>query len=167
MRIREGKNSKILVPLMIASVVIWGIIIYNIITYFTSATDTSLVVEDEVVPVKVDKMNVDESNKLDTMKYEELPRDPFLFEKIVVKPKTAKKNIKPREEKEKSPQIEYQINGIVMNGSSKLAVFKDLTNDKTLFLREGETYSDILIKEISDNKVILVDRKEEKEIIIQ
>ena len=166
MKISQGKNSKILVPLTIASIVIWGVIIYNIISYFTAAVDVDLQTDEKVSVVKAagTDSTVDDED-LDTLEYKKLSRDPFLFHKAVSSQAVAK-NDTPAKKENETPQINYQINGIVINSSSKLIVFADLTNNKTLFLREGETYNDITIKQINDNRIILVDRKKEKEIII-
>ena len=48
----------------------------------------------------------------------------------------------------------------------KLVIFEDITNNKTLFLKEGEVYNNITIKEIGKKSVGLIEENEVKEIMI-
>jgi hypothetical protein len=150
-------------PLTIASVIIWGIILYNIIAYFTLPSDPVVHKTGENTLVTADEVKVNQTDELKILEYEKLPRDPFLFAKT--KNQRVAKKIR-RKKKPDSPPIKYRINGIVLNNNSRLVVFEDLTNKKTLFLREGEAYSDIQIKKISETNIILTERGEKKEILI-
>ena len=46
--------------------------------------------------------------------------------------------------------------------NEKLAILQDLTNNKTLFLKEGEHYKSLLVKSIDVEKVTYLENKEEK-----
>jgi hypothetical protein len=45
-------------------------------------------------------------------------------------------------------------------------VLEDVTNSKTLFLREGDSYLHLYIKNIETEKVSLIDDKIPKEIVV-
>lgn len=60
--------------------------------------------------------------------------------------------------------LSYLIKGVIINNNSKLAIMQDITNNKIVFLRKGDRYQGIKIKEISATNVTLLENNELKEI---
>ena len=102
-------------------------------------------------------------NTHEEIKYVKLERDPFLFPKVKV---LKKKSVQPVKQIPKVPLLNYRISGIIVNEKSKLLIFEDNTNKTTVFLHEGETYKDIKIKKIDEEKVVLIEQGKRKEIIM-
>ena len=145
--------------------IIWGLVIYKVMDYFnfSDADETKNVLVDDPVN-QVLSSNI-RKNNIDTLNYIELDRNPFIFaarQKITVtkqKNKPPKKQIPPV----KKQKINYAINGVIINEKHKLVIFEDLTNNKTLFLKEGEVYNEITIKEIGKKNVSIVEAEIIKE----
>jgi len=172
MEIRQGKN-KLLIPLTVVTIVIWGIIIYNIAEYYNSIDDsTSRIIEstDDLDETDFQKQI---SYSTPDVEYIQLVRDPFVFGKkhnavqqINNTPVTTKKE-KVISVATVTPAINYTISGTLINDASKLAILEDMTNRKTVFMREGDSYLSIVIKEINRAKVVVLEKDVEKEISIK
>lgn len=174
MKIKQGKN-KLLIPLTIITIVIWGIIIYNIVGYYNSFDDNSSEVIGSPDDLEVMDAQTQLYNKFQVGDYIELERDPFVFGKKKRNDASQQSNsvsIKTKKEKasqESKPNssINYTITGTLINNVSRLAILEDLTNKKTIFMREGEGYLSIVIKEIFPAKVVIIENGSEKEISIK
>lgn len=157
---------------------VWGIIGYQILGCLSGS-------EDEIIEVSDDSsFNDILSSRKNTLsdsvkiKYISLERDPFRFKKKIrnndsvktpqriMRPPVVVKPLRDKYEQQK-PKLNYRINGAVINSSRRLVIFEDLSNNKTMFLKEGEAYNEIIIKEIGKTKVIVVEENEPKEILIQ
>ena len=172
MKIKQGKN-KLLIPLIVVTIVIWGIIIYNIVGYYNSSGDNF---PEIMVPTDdLDETDFQKQISYGTtdVEYIQLVRDPFVFGKkhdamrqINTTPVKTKKE-KVISVASVTPAINYTISGTLINDASKLAILEDMTNRKTVFMREGESYLSIVIKEINRAKVVITENGVEKEISIK
>ena len=176
MKIKQAKN-RLLIPLSIITAVIWGIIIYNIVDYYNSlGTDKTDVIDS---PVASNQLYLEKptDNKLLNTDYIKLDRDPFVLgarKRNTVAVRTNKESSKPKSQNNKKIKsttapvpLNYLIKGVVINDTSKLVIFQDMTNKKTLFMRERETYLGIIIKEINATKILLNESGSEKEINVK
>lgn len=158
----SASKNKLVYFLVLAVIGLWGIIIYNIIGYFKSDDDTNLNLNNQTknhsIPTAYKFSNVD----LDTLSFRQLNKSPFEFEKeAVVVPKVIKPFIPP------PPVLNYNISGVIINGGKKLVILNDLTNNKTIFLSEGDNYKSISIKSIDVEKVIVIENHVEKTIVLK
>lgn len=174
MKIRQGKN-KLLIPLTIITVIIWGIIVYNIVGYYNSFDDNSSEVIESPDDLEERGSQTQFQNKFYAEDYIELERDPFVFGKKKrndasqlsnsVSIKTKKEKVS--QESKQTPSVNYSISGTLINNDSRLAILEDMTNKKTIFMREGDNYLGIVIKEIGRAKVVITENGVEKEISIK
>jgi type II secretory pathway component PulC len=152
-------KKKINIPLIIIVIVIYGLVTLKVIDYFISNDNDSNVNADNndditlVSTKKQSKLNSD--NKFD---FKELQNDPFTFTKI----KKVRDSVRVHKKIVKKPPVfaptlQFKIDGIIINNDRKMITLVDLSNNKTVFLREGETYSSIKIKSISKDKVEVVE----------
>lgn len=169
--IRKKKNKFVWI-LLISVILIWGLVISHVISFFTGTGEDNSN-EISVVQNEVDKIfsNKKVDSKNENITYLKLNRDPFSFTRKL------NNNFSPTKKVKRPPilikqlrnnihqnRTEFRINGIIINPEGKLVIFEDLTNNKILFLKEGEVYNDITIKEIDKQKVILLQESEQKEI---
>ena len=94
----------------------------------------------------------------DSFKFKDLLNDPFTFTKM----KKANDTLKVYKKIVKKPPVfvpalQFKIDGIIINNDRKMITLVDLSNNKTVFLREGESYNSIKIKNISKDKVEVVE----------
>ena len=142
-------KKKIHIPLLIFTVVIWGFVLYS----FTEAVWFN--VEDSENQERYSQKNnykiTPRSSK--EFEYENLDNDPF--QSRVLKPhiEMAPKEPEIIEQNIVNPLINFSVTGVVINGTSKKIVFNDNTNLKVVFLKEGETYQDLHVVEITKKNV--------------
>ena len=162
-------NTKLTLPLILIVLSIWAIIIYNVINYFNSSDKEEIAAAPIAgsVPVSV-KTNKYRTADIDTLSYTALGKSPFaLGTRIEEKPPAPKPAAPPKAKILPTvPKLNYKITGIIINGGSKLVVLEDVTNSKTVFLREGETYLHLHITLIETEKVSLLEDKTPKEIVV-
>jgi hypothetical protein len=166
----KQKSSKFILVLIVVTTIIWGVVIYKLVDYFNFNNDEDNEVITEVEPVNPKRINKDFKNELDIIKFIELERDPFTFGSKQTVTNLERTTPPPQQHLPPTvnePKINYAINGVIINGESKLVIFEDLTNSKTLFLKEGEVYNDITIKEIGKKKVSIVEFDGIKDISLQ
>lgn len=152
----KQKNNKLVLTLVAGTTIIWSFVTYEIIDYFNSFDKSNTEIIAEEGPVNFKQLSKETKTRIDTIIYVDLERDPFVFKKKIRKTNNTfpvKKNKKPLRTK----KIKYAINGVIINNKKKLVIFEDLTNNKTFFLREGEEYNEIIIKEIGKTKIVVVD----------
>ncbi|MFO7445405.1 MAG: hypothetical protein R6W90_03520 [Ignavibacteriaceae bacterium] len=163
----KNKKKKITIILLAATVCLWGVILYNVFYYYTSSgeEEPDVIIENENVLYTPVKKNLENE---EAVFYEEIVRDPFVFRKKIAP--VPEEEITPEvftPPPPPEPKLNYQINGTIINASSKLVIFEDRTNNKTLFLREGETYNGIKITSIGIDKIKVVEDHEVKEIEVR
>jgi hypothetical protein len=153
-------KNKFTYVLIAAVVLLWGFIIFNIVGYINSGDESS--VNDHVNKIKLPAKSSNIKFKrvdIDTLTFTRLNKNPFVFEKRIVK---VSKIIKPKFTLPPPPTINFNISGVIINENKKLVVFNDLTNNKTVFLSEGDKYKDIKIKSIDVEKVTYLENNQEK-----
>jgi hypothetical protein len=163
-------NSKLTVPLILVVLSIWAIIIYNVINYFNSfdKEDTASAALTDNFPARV-ITNKYRTADIDTLSYTAPGKSPFVLgTRIEEKPPAPKPavNLPKVKEPPPLPKLNYKITGIIISGGNKLAVLEDVTNSKTVFLHEGESYLHLHIKLIETEKVSLLEDKTLKEIVV-
>ena len=154
------KKNKFTYILTAAVALLWGIIIFNIVGYINSGDENVTAVH--INKIKFTSKSSDIKFKpvdIDTLSFTSLNKNPFMFEKRIVR---APKTFTPRITPPPMPTINFKISGVIINKDKKLVVFNDLTNNITVFLSEGNTYKDILIKSIGVEKVTYLENKQEK-----
>jgi type II secretory pathway component PulC len=161
--LREKKN-KLTFPLVIITIGIWIMIIYQVISYLHFLGQE----KKEIILDKKESLffSGQKKEQLDeTQIYLTIDRDPFVFSKK----QSVKKIISAGLNKVEplKPKFIYEIKGIIINDRSKLVVFVDKINSKTLFLREGEIYEIVKLIKITTDKVILTENGNEKEISLK
>ena len=168
-KLRKDKTNKVILLLVLSTIVIWGVVIYKVIDYLNSSgTNESEIIKQEE-SVDPGLLNRGEKNSLDTISFTELERNPFIFVERQKITATKQKNNLPKRivPPIKKQKINYAINGVIINEKHKLVIFEDLTNNKTLFLKEGEVYNEITVKEIGKTKVSIVEADGVKEVSLQ
>ena len=152
-------KKKINIPLIIVAIVIYGLVAVKAIDYFKSNGDDSN--ENSVTNEDVSMASNSNHSKQgldDSFKFKDLLNDPFTFTKM----KKANDSVKVYKRIVKKPPVfvpslQFKIEGIIINNDRKMITLVDLSNNKTVFLREGESYSSIKIKNISKDKVEVVE----------
>ena len=157
---KQNKN-KLLIPLAGVVLIIWGMIIINIIDILgkdepNESDDFEFYTENEMSYSNASNSSIE-------IKPETLDRDPFCFPQT--KPKNSSKKNSTKVKKE-IPSISYNVNGVIINGNKKLVILEDVTNDKTVFLREGDTYENIKIKRIYSDRLLIIDKGKNKELYL-
>ena len=162
---KNKSNKKVLALLTIAVIIIWGAIGYRSVIYFFSDDNSANEIQLENDLVKSDLDNINFNLSETSVEYKKLARDPFLY--TMPKNKPAKKSlVQKAAAKTKIDTIDYRINGVIINDRSKMVILEDITNNSTLFLREGEKYKYIVIKKILNNSVLVLENKKRKEVLI-
>ena len=140
-------------------IVIYGLVVLKVIDYFKSNSDDSnmnAAVEEDISLVSNSNQSKHELD--DSFKFKDLLNDPFTFTKM----KKANDTVKVYKKIVKKPPVfvpalQFKIDGIIINNDRKMITLVDLSNNKTVFLREGESYNSIKIKNISKDKVEVVE----------
>ena len=163
-------NTKLTLPLILIVLGIWAIIIYNVINYFNSfdKEDTPVAAITAGAPA-APGANKYHTLDIDTLSYRTLGKSPFVLGRRIDEEKPIPKpvvNIPKVKEPPPLPKLNYKITGIIISGGNKLAVLEDVTNNKTVFLREGESYLYLHIQNIETEKVSLLEDKTPKEIVV-
>ncbi len=151
---KKGNRLKTIIfrsALGIVVLVIWGRIFWQAAEYFSAG-------EDDIPVVNIEEQtDFSLNNKALTTKpvmpgYENLPNDPFGF-----RAKPVRKRIQTNKtaKKDTIPPPPFSLNGVIINGKSKLAVILDSNTGNTIFLRENETYLEYKITAISKNEITL------------
>ena len=152
-------KKKINIPLIIIVIVIYGLVAVKAIDYFKSNGDDSN--QDSITNEDVSMASNSNHSKQgldDSFKFKDLLNDPFTFTKMKKANDTAKVHKKIVSKPPVFvPSLQFQIEGVIINNDRKMITFVDLSNNKTVFLREGEKYSTIKIKSISKDKVEVVE----------
>jgi hypothetical protein len=163
----KDKKNKLTVPLIIITFALWGLIIYKVINYLNSPGED----KSEMVIDKNETASLPLRNNLqqeEALANSTIERDPFVFRKK--QPVKPINEIVPIQVKKVIPPkllLNYVVNGIIINQKSKLVLFEDRTNNKTVFLREGEQYLSVRIKKIFTDKVVLIEDSIKKEIVVK
>jgi hypothetical protein len=151
--LKLNKKNKITIVLLTATLFLWGGILYNIILYFTSQEEKEpeVIVENSGLNLK----HIREADKMDeNILYKEISRDPFVFRiKEPVIEEALPVNTPPQ------PKLQYSIAGTIITSTNKLVVFEDRSNNKTLFLREGDEYNGIKITSVSGDHIKIMEDK--------
>lgn len=169
----KGKNNKAVIFLLLVTFLVWGTILYNVIKYYKSrgdgeVTETKAFFDEAGSKSSGNMSQVDVYD--DGMKYQSLDYDPFRMEQAI--PSESSFRVKKSaflEEKiiPAKPRLNYRISGVIINRGNKLVVFEDISEGKTVFLREGEIYKDVIIESVLMDKVTLTDDGLTKEIMLQ
>ena len=140
-------KKRINIPLIIVVIVIYGLVAVKAIDYFKSNGDDSNdnSVTDEDVSL-VSNSNMSKQELDDSFKFKDLLNDPFTFTKMNKANDTAKVHKKIVSKPPVFvPSLQFKIEGVIINNDRKMITLVDLSNNKTVFLREGESYSSIKI----------------------
>ena len=157
-------KNKLTYFLILATIALWGVIIFNIINYFKKDDQDNLTslakssyYDPKTLPAKFTEVDID------TISFVELRKNPFEFESIISQaPKQVlQKYIPP------PPALDFMISGVIINGDKKLAILNDLTNNKTIFLSEGDSYRSISIKSIAVERVTVMENHKEKVLFLK
>lgn len=144
----KSKKNKIVYILIICTVVLWGFIGKYLVEFYKAYKDDNETVTanaaQNMKPVLL-------SGVQDTVSNITQMRDPFAFNK---KEAPVKTEAAPKPDEYRA-LINYKINGVIINKDEKVVVFEDVTSNHTLYLNEGDDYSDIHIVKISIKEVIL------------
>lgn len=147
-----SKNSKLLIPLLIFVVIVWGMIIRNIVNYYHSEN------EDDELNYSKGSEKPAETTGLTFSEYPSIVRDPFSWKtQIEQREHSTRESGQKIREPIIVPQLNYKINGIIINQGEKLIVFEDRSDMDVIFLREGDEYKNIIIKEIKIDCIILLE----------
>lgn len=161
------KKNKYFIPLIAAVMIIWGVIGHKVFSYYFSNTKEQT--EDyEIEPSEFSRLL--EKKKfagVTAIEYEKLNRNPFSFS--YARPRSKPKKTEAVKAVPAPPiqKLNFSLNGVVVNPNSKMIILEDKTNNKTLFLHEGEKYEYIKIKTITASKITYWDNKELKEYLIR
>ena len=162
-------KKRINISLVIIIIVIYGLVVLKVIDYFNSNSDNTnlnAAIDEDASMVSTSKQSKLNSNNLFELKT--LSNDPFTFAQIRRVKDTVKIDRKiVKKEPVSVSLLQFKINGIIINNDSKMITLVDLSNNSTVFLREGEKYSTIKIKSISKDKVEVVENGTAREIEIQ
>ena len=157
------KKNLLVVFLSLAVIIVWGIIISRTITYFTE-DDQNIIINKDNSDFYKDTFEKPNNAKSKQIKYIKLNRDPFIIPRPKIKPVHILKSSK---RVNKKPGINYSINGVIINGKSKLLILDDKTNNKTIFLREGEEYEGIKILKINTDMINIIDHGLKRELSLK
>lgn len=157
----SGRN-KFAIPLLTIVLIVWGVIIYEIIIAFN--TDESILIPPQ--ENYLSRYNPESNNKkaieFDTTQYVKFNRDPFVFVKSI-----KRQNKKPIEKVIKvQTNLEFKVGGVLINAKRRIVILEDLTNSKTIFMREGDSYKNLVIKKIDKGGVVLLNNGKTEKINI-
>lgn len=159
MKIAHSKKNYKVYFLLLGVIIVWGSIIYRTIGYFTNDNSTAIsqtFTSDLPTKIASNTNGLKKETKLD---YLELKRDPF---SLTVRRDNSTLKRKAKIIKNNTPalpKIKYQIKGIIISGKRKLVIFEDITDNKILFLRKGQAYKGIIIRNIESTTVTLLSYK--------
>lgn len=153
MKLVGKKNIKFYLLLCVV-VLVWGMIFSKIYSHYTQNEENVIKLTDNSIDKNLVKINYI-NEKDEQLEYVKLSKDPFTFTKIRKKKKTVNSNIKKTEVPKET--IEFSINGVIINKNSKMLILNDVTNNQTVFLREGEKYKYIKIKSIKQTSVTFLE----------
>ena len=162
-------KKKINIPLIIIVIVIYGLVAVKAIDYFNTNGDDSNEnsVTNEDVSI-VSNSNQSKHELDDSFKFKNLLNDPFTFTKMKKANDTVKVYKKiVRKPPVFVPSLQFKIDGIIINNDRKIITLADLANNKTVFLRERESYSSIKIKSIGKDRVEVVENGISRDIEVQ
>ena len=133
--------------------IIWAVIIAQVVNTLIknrSDSNNSDIIKDEqsLLPASVTK---------DTLVSNEivLDRDPFELNPVIVHYTAPAKE--PAKADTKPAGIMFRVGGVVINNERKVVLLDDLTNKKTMFLREQEHYLNLQIISIKQESVVISD----------
>jgi len=163
------KKKKLYWFLVLVTITIWGIIILKIVQFFANKDEYVIETPDNLFYNK--EVNSENLSIGTLINYIELERDPFTFSRTFKnesdRPINSPNVESPLRNNDIHNKIEYRINGVIINPESKLVIFEDVTNNKTLFLKEGDVYYNIVIKEIGKRKIVINEGNQLKEVFVQ
>lgn len=147
----SGKN-KFAVPLLLIVLIVWGVIIYEIINEFNIDESVIKLPEDNYLSRDSLVYNKKKVIELDTIQYVKFRRDPFVFLKSI-----KRKNKKPvKQLTQVQTNLEFKVGGVLINAKRRIVILEDLTNSKTIFMREGDSYKNLIIKKIEKGGIVLL-----------
>ncbi len=149
------KKSKYFIPLLTATIVIWGVVIFNIVEYMLTEAEPGIeIIEDNNLPLE---SIIHESREHDDVQpvIGSLQRDPFIIRRKTSQQKPEPPKLRFVQDMLRESPIEFKINGVIISGSSKIAILEDITNGNTQFLKIGDEYKGIKILDISEQVVKL------------
>ncbi len=161
MQFSNLKQNKIKIILIIAVLIIWGVISYRMVIYFNGDDENNIETIELNDTASMHNANPKSLDDTSLVAYVKLDRDPFKYFKE--KPKYV--SPKPKVNRfipiivEKPQEMNFRISGVIINDSSKVIIFEDVDKSKTVFLREGESYNSITIKNITKTKVEIEENK--------
>lgn len=147
MKLPKIKNP-IFMLLLIIVIIVWGIIISRVISYFYGDEDSEVEIIEEVIPDNIFSSRSKTSEV--ELGYVKLDKDPFVL--VPVK-KVVKKKIKKPVKVEPKEQLNFIVNGVLINNKSRTALIIDQTNNETVFLKEGSEYKSIRVISISSTEI--------------
>ena len=135
------KNKLIQLTLLIATMVVWGVIIFKIITDINPGKS--------LAPTKYNNSK-SSIQLIDTYAVFQYQDDPFL--KIITDTASVMPVVTVKQnDVEQRPVKLPEYYGVIRRNTVNTAILK--INDNYLFLREKETYNDIVIKRVSEEEL--------------
>ena len=162
-------KKKINIPLIIVVIVIYGLVALKAIDYFKSNDEDPKADSNSDEDLSLVSNSKQSKHELDdSFRFKNLLNDPFTFTKM----KKTNDTVKVYKKIIKKPPVfvpslQFTIEGIIINNDRKMITLVDLSNNNTVFLREGESYSSIKIKSIGKNKVEVVENGVSRNIEVQ
>lgn len=156
-----GRN-KFAIPLLLIVLIVWGVIIYEIIIEFHPGESVLILPEENYLSRYNLESNKKKAIEFDTIKYVKFRRDPFVFVKSIKR--GEKKPIKQLTQVQTI--LEFKVGGVLINAKRRIVILEDLTNSKTLFMREGDSYKNLIIKKIEKGGIVLLNNGKTEEIRI-
>lgn len=146
------KNKKFVNIILIAAILgIWGVIVSHIIDYYFSGSQ-EIQIESNIEDEPEDMENIPTLNTNSNITYQNLNRDPFAPLSAIVMDREEKKNQNEEENNFLKP-FTYELQGIMIDGNSRIAVITDLSDNTTHFLTEGDIHNALKIIKISQAQV--------------
>ena len=152
-------KNKLTYGLVIIVIAIWGLILYELIMSFEfpdSKIDVTIKKSELVNFNDIDDIN--EPIDIDTVQYIKFNRDPF----SLVRTKKLYKERKKIVVKKPEEIFQFRIEGILINNTSRMVILEDLGTKETLFLREGDSYKNVIVRKVNKGNVVLVNGGETK-----
>lgn len=156
-----GRN-KFAIPLLLIVLIVWGVIIYEIIIEFHPGESVLILPEENYLSRYNLESNKKKAIEFDTIKYVKFRRDPFVFVKSIKR--GGEKPIKQLTQVQTI--LEFKVGGVLINAKRRIVILEDLTNSKTLFMREGDSYKNLIIKKIEKGGIVLLNNGKTEEIRI-
>jgi len=134
--------------LLIVVLIVWGIILFRLISYFYGDEEPQVEIVKEVIPENIFS-NKSKANDIE-LAYVKLDKDPFVLTRVK---KVVKKRMNNPVKDEPKEQLNFVVNGVLINDKSKTVLIVDQTNNETVFLKEGADYKSIKILSISPSEI--------------